>query len=112
LILVLEPDATRLSIAMFSLSINGYRVVGANTILEADAILKALKVDAVLMEKRMADFRDVPCLVAGDMALPEVRMQLRILLQKKRGPKKGTPSPRKKIVASIGEVSDTLQECK
>jgi hypothetical protein len=44
--------------------------------------------------------------------MEDARLSLRLACEKKRGPKKGTPSPRKKIVASIGEVSDTLQECK
>ena len=96
LILVLDPDDASLGPMMFSLTIRGYRVVGAHTIEEANTIIKAMAIDCVLWTE-CGTIRDyhapVPCvrrppkLPAGDM--DRILEEITVRSAKKRGPKKG-----------------------
>ena len=83
LVLVLEPNDNRLGILMFTLSVNGYKVVGAHTVLEADAIAKENVLDAVFMETDSGfRLRDAPTVVKGSRDMWECLAILRIIARR------------------------------
>ena len=104
LILVLDPDPTSLGITMFSLSVNGYRTVGAHTVAQARSIIAENPVDTILW---------IPCVeyhnLIEEFTIPSVMKSmkpelrgmdrilefLRLACAKKRGPKPGTRRPQK-----------------
>ena len=104
LILVLDPDPTSLGITMFSLSVNGYRTVGAHTVAQARSIIAENPVDAILWTQ-CNDYQSLP----QEFTIPSVMKsmepklgdmdrileELRWACMKKRGPKPGTRHPQK-----------------
>lgn len=100
LVMVLNPDPTELGIQMFSLSINGFRVVGAHTVEQANEIGKRLAIDAVLTRNEVKHECNVPVVVAGKMDTASVIVALKQALIVKRGPKTGFRKPKSELVFS------------
>jgi len=88
LVLVLCPDPTELGILMFSLSVNGYRVIGAHTIEQANEIGANHMLDAVLCRDEVKRDCSIPVVVKGKLDMAGVLHELKVACTRKRGPKK------------------------
>lgn len=91
LILVLDPNDATLGIVMLTLSVCGYRVVGAHTVKEANEIGSEVEIDAILVREELEHQCNVPVVVAGKRSTAEILEELKIRTIKKRGPKKRRP---------------------
>lgn len=91
LILVLCPDHNELGITMFAISVHRFRVVGANTIDEANAIFKEHWVDCVVAAKieDLVTPINVPFVIKGEMNMRDLIDKIRDVSALKRGPKPG-----------------------
>lgn len=97
LILVLDPDPTQMGIVMFTLSVSGFRVVGAHTIELANKIGEEHHIDAVLVHHPIEHKCSVPVVVAGKFDTKAIVEALRQATALKRGPKK---QPKKEVDSS------------
>ena len=82
LILVIEADDTLLSGLLFSLLVNGYRVVGVHDVSQGQEVVRLHPIDAIYMRTRIANNFSLPVVVSSDMR--EALGKLRLAVLKRR----------------------------
>jgi DNA-binding response OmpR family regulator len=133
IILCVDSNELRLSLLGFMLSTNGYRVLPAASGDEAIALFSDVLPDLVIADfeqdqrdrvvarlKQIASY--VPMILLGDLKKMEAQLhradaaldrngshqwlleRIKVMAARKRGPRKGTPSPLRKAPVSVGAV--------
>lgn len=87
-ILIIEPDADELGCLMFSILLNGFKAVGAQTIPQANEIRKTTHVDAILTRTKIVEHAPVPVVVKGNRSMADTVELLKCAVVRKPGPKR------------------------
>ena len=82
LILVIEADDTLLSGLLFSLLVNGYRVVGVHDVSQGQEVVRLHPIDAIYMRTRIANDFSLPVVVSASMQ--EALGKLKIAVMRRR----------------------------
>ena len=89
-ILIIEPDADELGCLMFAILINGFRVVGAQTIAQANEVRKTTQIDAILTRSKIVQSSPMPVVIKGNLSMAETVEWLKSATARKRGPRQGS----------------------